>query len=82
VLLGQGRRFRIRRRGTSHAAFDRRASVSWRQVEIPERHRHSLVAHQLPDGHEVDAFHRQTAGEGVSEVVEAEIFDRSSPLGW
>ncbi len=70
-------RFRRRHRGTSHEALDTCGAVPRGEAGIPERHRHSLVPHQLPDGREVKAFRRQTASEGVSEAMEAEIFDPS-----
>jgi hypothetical protein len=48
---------------------------------IAEGHADIFVAKEVLNGFEVDAVHNQMAGEGVAEIVKAEICDTSVSTG-
>src|SRR5262247_2333399 len=56
-----------------HKALNGCAPVRRREMGIPLDHREALPTAQLFDREQVHAFHGEPGGEGVSEVVEAEI---------
>ena len=60
---------------TTYKPLDRRKPVTGGEVCIPLYHRQALPSAQFLDRQQVYALHSETAGEGVAQVMEAEVLN-------
>ena len=77
LALGAAAMFLLVRRDD----LPQRGEVRQREVCVAERHRKRLVPQQLLDRAQVHARHGKPAGEGVAQVVPAEVFEPDMPDG-
>ena len=62
-------------RTTGHKSLDGSLPMARREMGVSLDHAEGLPPPEVLDREEINAFHGQSRGEGVSEVVEAEILD-------
>jgi hypothetical protein len=71
--------FRYRRPG--HETLNGIPVVFRREVRITLDHRQTFPPAQVLDGEQIHSLHSQSRGEGMAEVMEAEIIDLSGSDG-
>src|SRR6266851_5136574 len=81
VLLRSGHRCSLDHPCAGHEPLNRLAAVSWGEVSIALNHCQTFPSAEILDREEIHGLHRQPRGEGVSEVMEAEIVNLGGAHG-